>query len=393
MTEASRFERRVAALLASYADRAPTDVDALAMIRLVAAGPRPRALVGGWPRSRGLALALLVMTLLITIASATLIAGGQLFKRAPEQMLTDGVLADAPPSTPETGELVLAYDGRPANADRPWPGVFTPVHQVWVYADGRVISRREGGPYGVDGTATGFLEQRLRPDAVELLRRDFVRTGLFDGDRTFLGSSALAWGWIAVRNGERLATLRWCWVVPCPGDVSALWPEQMEQVIIRLVAQLTDPTASLPATAWDVSEVRTYVPSRYAICFWRGQAYARSIEPAIVLSSPPGAAQDLLRGKDKTYHYVPVPTIDPRPTVCAELSDEDSRELVGLLGRAGFERDIPGGATGSGVVSPGEAGVRFFTAQYRLQAPDPIGTGQISFEPVLPHGQWEAMGG
>ena len=33
------------------------------------------------------------------------------------------------------------------------------------------------------------------------------------------------------------------------------------------------------------------------------------------------------------------------------------------------------------------------TATYGAKVPDPIGILFVSFEPILPHGQWEPMGG
>jgi hypothetical protein len=111
--------------------------------------------------------------------------------------------AGATPSAPETGELVIWYGGRP----------LSPVHQVWVYADGRVIWRDEAGPVGVADAAgeirTGFLEQRLNPEGVELLRSELIATGLFDHDRSLGGSNEWSgqtrgWGSMQVRNGGRL---------------------------------------------------------------------------------------------------------------------------------------------------------------------------------------------
>jgi len=108
--------------------------------------------------------------------------------------------AGAPPSAPETGELVIHYDGRPGLTDG-----WTPVHQVWVYAAGRVIWRDEGGPFGVaDGTGevrTGLLEQHLTPEGVELLRAEVISTGLFDRDRHLRLLSAPPWFWGESRYG------------------------------------------------------------------------------------------------------------------------------------------------------------------------------------------------
>jgi hypothetical protein len=79
MTRSTPLENRVAALISAYADRAATDVDPIAMTRIVAGSrygnvPRlPFRSVGVW-----LGFAVVVMALLITIVAGALVAGGQL---------------------------------------------------------------------------------------------------------------------------------------------------------------------------------------------------------------------------------------------------------------------------------------------------------------------------
>ena len=115
------------------------------------------------------------------------------------------------PSTPVQGELLIRLVAQPGTG---FPGRFVPVHQVWVYSDGRAVWRREGGPDG----DTGFLEQRLAPPGVELLQSEYLSTGLFDRHGYFLSEQGLSWGEMEARDGARLATVAWC----CPPPESRL---------------------------------------------------------------------------------------------------------------------------------------------------------------------------
>ena len=80
----------------------------------------------------------------------------------------------ATPSSPESGELVLFYWG-------PLPGAEDHgKSRFWLYADGRLISLREGAalPQAANQLSTGALEQRLTPEGAELLRSEIVSIGL-----------------------------------------------------------------------------------------------------------------------------------------------------------------------------------------------------------------------
>jgi hypothetical protein len=297
----------------------------------------------------------------------------------------------AMPSTPESGELVVYYYGRPELSG--FPTFFVPVNAVYVYADGRVISRREGGAFGVyePGTGevrTGFLERRLTPEGVELLRSEIVSTGLFDRDRYVVGSHGLKWGEIHVRNGDRLVEVAWCCRQGTPDTEPT--PEQA-LALSRLTELLSDLPSWLPAGAWEDVEPRAYVPVSYAACFWRWREDWRPpdgsselLEPSRVLHLLPAAAQDILRGRDVThsrlaYYENDVPLWR---WVCSEVTTEGAHALDGIFGEAGFEReprfneDEPDDPAGN----------------LRFQAPGPNGI-VIAFEPMLPHGEWEVGGG
>ena len=88
----------------------------------------------------------------------------------------------ATPSAPESGELVIQY--RLDTELARWQG------RGWVYADGRLITlrlrlsrlrnQRSDLPEAANRWSSGFLEQRLTPEGVELLRSEIVSTGLFE---------------------------------------------------------------------------------------------------------------------------------------------------------------------------------------------------------------------
>jgi hypothetical protein len=103
----------------------------------------------------------------------------------------------------------------------------------------------------------------------------------------------------------------------------------------------------------------------------------QSLEPSRVLSELPAAARELLNGKDRTYVFPASHLGSYQHAACSEVTTEDARALERILRSAGAKR------------APYPA----LAATYSARAPDPIGPFFISFEPVLPHGRWETMGG
>jgi hypothetical protein len=258
----------------------------------------------------------------------------------------------ATPSNPENAELVLLYWG-PVQGD-------SGKSRFWVYADGRLISLREANrPEGANPRSTGYLEQRLTPDGVELLRSEIISTGLIgdedDGsadDDFAIGSEPVArdttkplqeWRMIDVREGDRLLRV------------------SRVRDLERLVALVTDPASSLPADAWEVRESRAYVPSRYAVCFL--DTAVPPVEPSRFLPLLPEPAQDLLRSREFASD-----AFGP----CTDLTTEEARALREALTTAGLEQF---------------EGIRIapYALTYRLKIPGPIRA--ILFEPYLPHGE------
>jgi len=184
----------------------------------------------------------------------------------------------ATPSTPRSGELVDSYPVH--GGGRPFEGM------VLLYADGRLIWYMfYDGPRGPNTESTGFLEQRLTPDGVELVR---IQSSLVEKDPLRL----------------------------------AEW---------------------LPPNAWEGKQIRPYVPSSYAACLQlfdpaapvEQRVYPGSgppMERSQMLALLPAAVADLLRDRETLP-----PTDDPPD--CLAFTTEDARLLDAALADAGLAQD------------------------------------------------------
>jgi hypothetical protein len=264
----------------------------------------------------------------------------------------------ATPSTPKSRELVISFMGSVPSkvswADREWG-----VGRAWVYADGRLIWWREGDlPMGANHGSTGYLEQRLTPEGVELLRSEIMSTGVFGHAHPPLGSKGAGYAWVQVRDGDRFLSV----------DRASARDTR------KLGALFGDPESWLPASAWDDREIRGYVPSSYAVCTG---GPTQLVKPSRILTLLPESAQDVLRAGDKTRKEMLVsePGEEGSPEVhvvypdCYDVPTEKARALVEALDDAGLKRD---GA---------------YLLAYRLDASGPKRRHDVSFEPYLPHGE------
>lgn len=164
------------------------------------------------------------------------------------------------PSAPATGTLVLSLEEGDAASTR---------SHLSVFADGRVVWQRWDRPpdvvvvpEGALAENTGYVEQRLTPDGVRLLRSEILATGLFEHDQAIAG-----------RIGDR-----WVHVQAAPlsprsvgSTLAEAIPAQLE-ALAHVEDLLADPAAWLPATAWATCEIRAFVPARYWV-FWDGASY------------------------------------------------------------------------------------------------------------------------
>jgi hypothetical protein len=335
-------------------------------------------------RRRKLVVALAV-AVLVAVAATAALGVVRLF-------ILDKGFVGLPPvgattSSPESGKLVLSFSGRSMTLGLRMTSVF-------VYADGRVIWVREGGATeGANKFTSGFLEQRLTPDGVELLRSEVISTGLFGHDRALITGSAvrlgpseieLFRGKVQARNQGRLILVRWMnrahlreVLSDFPGTYAGTTatPEQ-EGALERLDPLLTDSAASLPASAWEDRTVRAYVASRYAICWGHNPEQGpdrptQAIPASRVLTLLPPAVEDLLRRRGFAPGHA---------QGCSVVPTKDARAVAEALDAAGLEKRSGGEGPGS---------YNEFGLTYRFKAPEHRpGHVYISFEPTLPHGEW-----
>jgi hypothetical protein len=313
----------------------------------------------------------------------------------------------ATPSAPDRGELVVSWFGRSATLPGRYGG---PLFRVWVYADGRIIWSRSGSiPEGANELTSGYLERRLTPEGIELLRSEVL--ALLDQTPSLLETvpddppqagyhpsrSALfvppdygsGWGSVEVADGDHFLHLSWEHACPpptiaprCQEAASSRVTATQDQLsaLRRVDALLTDPASVLPASAWAVRKIRAYVPSHYAVCLQTSPPK----DASDLLALLPTRAADLLRDKSRTSSEDDVVTnIDQQPghmvvvgrsvTYCSKLSTADTRELAEAL--SGHDPD------------PGYHNV---ILAYRLAEPTHrrgLPTS-ISFEPFFPHGRY-----
>lgn len=207
---------------------------------------------------------------------------------------------------------------------------------------------------------TGYLEQRLTTEGVELLRSEVV--GLHDRSRTLLenvpadhdprpgpfgglalfvpGDYGSGGGSVEVRDGDRLVRLQWREIglladAPRRFDGTIATPEQLS-ALRRVDALLTDTASVLPSSAWAVRKVRAYVPSHYGVCIETSPPK----DASHLLSLLPARAADVLRGKSRTRLDGEV--VEAREagrtvvlgrsvTYCSKLTTEQAREVANAV--------------------------------------------------------------
>jgi hypothetical protein len=225
-----------------------------------------------------------------------------------------GIIGLAPlgltPSDPTETELIETF-WRPGP---PYKGA------AFLYADGRLIWNEYFG-----GQSTGWLEQSLTDEGIELVR-------------------ALA--------------------RPNPDGFRLLKPEELPDL--------------LPARAWVARTVRPYVPSGYAACLFVTEQENPFIESDMtqqeMLAALPPAAGDLLRDRPFVRSDAYGGDSSGGVSDCLGLDVADARRLEAALRAAGYEQE--------------EWRNRYLLQDYAvLDLPEP-GTWwlEVWFEPILPDG-------
>jgi hypothetical protein len=230
--------------------------------------------------------------------------------------LPDGLTAlpsaGATPSAPETGQLL---------APLPIP--------IWVYEDGRVISARWTSP----DHWTGFLEQRLSPSGVELVRAEILALEPFPDCGAGMGNYGYADGARIVGESPgatdlcgaafaRLADLAYgapswlpasAWLDP---DPKPFVPVRYDLEIDHFssVPSPVDVTALLATVAPEVgkfltrpSQCRFGDMSAFATCFEVSTDEARDLAAALDIPPPPNSLRGHFKTRDRAYvmEFVP----------------------------------------------------------------------------------------
>ena len=161
-------------------------------------------------------------------------------------------------------------------------------------SSGRREPELEAVPEGANEFTSGYLEQRLTPEGVELLRSEVV--GLLEGSGIPLETVPTddeprgypAWKCATATGSSAL-------IGEAPASRAVATPEQLA-ALRRVDALLTDTASVLPSSAWAVREVRAYVPTHYAVCIDTSPPK----DASQLLSLLPTRAADVLRDKSRT---------------------------------------------------------------------------------------------
>jgi hypothetical protein len=260
-----------------------------------------------------------------------------------------------------------------------------------VYDDGRLISL--GGPDrpgSANPLSTGFLEQRLTPEGLELLRSEILSTGEFGYEPPPpappppcpLGQSPSD-RLKAIANGDcqlptpppdpdKPLTIPFSTTVQVAGHGRLVRVDRAREYF-RLEARLSDPASWLPESAWADRDVRAYVSSKYAVCY-SGWPPDQQAEQSSLLALLPPAVRDLLG--DAPLRQGPLfgepGNFRPSYEHCADMTTDEARGIAAALDDAGFQR-------------AGDARLH-----YRFEAPGSKpkpGGAHVWFEPYLPHGE------
>ena len=246
-------------------------------------------------------------------------------------------------------------------------------HWIYVYDDGRVVSH-----------GRGWVQQRLTPDGVELLRAGIIASGILAPGRY---TDAQDWGpgaFVQLRV-DGVLTVAWR---PGPADDDAV------DTFDRSIRHLIGFENWLPAEAWAQRETTAYEPSGYAVCADGGRRslFATAPERDAVLAHLPEAAAAVLAAGPRfltfdaeTDAFIASGSTPSSDVVgCRHLTPAQAQFVVDALVRGGW------GVEDSG---PPPDGTRVLLAERERSDPFDMwsvvpGVGRLgmAFGPILPHG-------
>jgi hypothetical protein len=285
------------------------------------------------------------------------------------------------PSSPvEAARDDESVPAAPVAARRRWAvivGALT-VATVWIVAT--------GGPFGRtqtpadSGAATGptVTEPRFPADPFVGLPPEGAASSTPETGELITDYQHPGIGWVYVYADGRVL---WSFLGPTyerrlsPAGVDLIRSRAIEpSVFLRQCLACTKPL--LPAGSWADTEIRQYVPSRYAMCHFELNRF----RPSRFFDLLPSSARELLRGKQKPYGGITDTIADVGGPVqpgllaridCWEMTTGEARALDEVLSGAGFEEWNP---TPDGM--------------WAFQPPADLERGPgLWFTPVLPHGE------
>jgi hypothetical protein len=327
------------------------------------------------PRGRRRLVVVLAVMVLVAVVSASALAVRAF-------IIDKGFIGLPPvgarPSAPTGGNLVLSAYGV-ARGSRT---------QIWVYADGRLIWRREH-PTGADIRAganresTGLLEQRLTQRGVARLLSEARSTGLLGrGFNLSVGAQPCA-NIVEVRGAGGPERVTWHGS-QCPGEPlgpAGTKPATARQArtLLSLMERLAYPASWLPGSLWTERRTRGYVPARFEVWYgpWPlGGTYSDA------LARLPAPVQRLLRAQPvrRLRGLVGSPVnLVPAYDYHVTVTTKEARALRTALANAGLEVDW----TAEDVV-----------LSYRVGERHPGAAAvSITFVPILPDGEPAGPGG
>ena len=247
-------------------------------------------------------MALLLLLLVLAFVAVAVLVGARLLRPAPaaSQLVLD-VQAWNPPADPDFVEVAI-------------------------YTDGRVI-------WGPDERG-GYVEQRLNPEGLELLRSRALSTGLFERDLLataiddlVAGTDVVGSGFIKAFRGDRPVIVAWG---TTPGvEVSGHKPEDhwvhassaQAAEVTKLVDFLRDPTTwELADDMYVRREITPFVPSYLWVSYDRGRPD---------WSQLPSPAREVVTG------IMGPGFMDG----CSNISLDQAREIAQVLTQAGVPTD------------------------------------------------------
>ena len=213
-------------------------------------------------------------------------------------------------STPTTGRLVV--------------GLRLGLTEWNVYAAGQIVWQRwtpSGDatviPSGASRLDTGFVQQRLTPRGVQLLRSKILATGLFEHNLRLIVGGYRDWVLARVRTGDRFVTVQ-----GLPSADSS-WKAQFTKAtpnqlhaLAWLGALVADPARWLSTSLWADRRIRAFVPARYVVALDRGYPDTSKL--------PAPASKVLSRFEGLRRHAVQI------------VTTSRARELLRALAEAGI---------------------------------------------------------